>query len=73
MTSHLHRPVVSVSGMYVDRWEHCSWGTVGLVHLENWRDLVPILLARPRMILPDVLRILADNRLIFDNLNFRWE
>ena len=34
-------------------------GTVVLVHLENWRNFVPILLVRPRVMLPNVLRILA--------------
>ena len=37
-------------------------GTVVLVYLQNWRDFVPILLVRPRVILSDVLRIFADNR-----------
>ena len=37
-------------------------GTVIVVKLENCRDFVPILLVRPRVILPDVLPILADNR-----------
>ena len=36
--------------------------TVVIIHLEKWRDFVPILLVLSQVILSDVFRILADNQ-----------